>query len=362
MIHSVCLHPLLALILCILLYVLDSHRTPPPRFPARNSNTTQMPNNFADLMALSATQTRATEATVAAQLEARKAKAAQQAKDQASREAKAREEERLRRERYFANQEKEKEKEEKRREEMMEKERVRERREEKERDRLRYGNNAASKKSGAVFGKLKEETRNYAREKGLDNDGGGVGTLNGTHMNKAENMLTREELRERRAKAEEKRMLAAMTGTGSRRGASGSGAFRRTGTKLRGGVLDIEGPLNATIAGGGGGAKTVRERIAAMPITLTKLNTNKRDTRTIDEIVRDREKEKRAATLEGDAARSFDGWFDSPPKKDREKKRLTESAPGSRHGTPSMVFFLLYPALHVFIIYARWCILLSISD
>jgi hypothetical protein len=37
----------------------------------------------------------------------------------------------------------------------------------------------------------------------------------------------------------------------------------------------------------------------AMPIMLTKLNTNKRGTRTIGQIVRDREKKKRAATLEG---------------------------------------------------------------
>ncbi|KAF9065832.1 hypothetical protein BDP27DRAFT_1331445, partial [Rhodocollybia butyracea] len=66
-----------------------------------------------------------------------------------------------------------------------------------------------------------------------------------------------------------------------------------------------------------------------MPNTLTKLNTVKRDTRTIDEILQDRAKAKELKTLDGDDALAFDDWFG-----ERKKEK---SRPASAEGTPKPV-------------------------
>jgi len=87
---------------------------------------------------------------------------------------------------------------------------------------------------------------------------------------------------------------------------------------------------------------TVKERIAAMPNTLMKLNTVKRDTRTIDEILQDRAKARVSKVIDGDDAKEFNDWF-STKKKDSPKKNTQfgasgagpASAPGSGANTPS---------------------------
>ncbi|KAJ7711814.1 hypothetical protein B0H16DRAFT_1343395 [Mycena metata] len=57
-------------------------------------------------------------------------------------------------------------------------------------------------------------------------------------------------------------------------------------------------------------AVTSNSTLAALPQTLTRLNTVKRDTRSIDDIVRDRRASK--GILGGDLARNFEGWFHTP--------------------------------------------------
>ncbi len=60
---------------------------------------------------------------------------------------------------------------------------------------------------------------------------------------------------------------------------------------------------------------SVKERLQAVPLTLTKLNIVKRDVRTIDEILADRDKARLAArggvkkVIEGDDAKEFGDWF-----------------------------------------------------
>ena len=72
-----------------------------------------------------------------------------------------------------------------------------------------------------------------------------------------------------------------------------------------------------------GNFKSVKDRLAAQPITLTKLNVVKRDTRTIDEIVQDRA---RAKILDGDKAREFSDWFGTSKKKDKTSPSAAASS------------------------------------
>jgi protein SPT2 len=73
-----------------------------------------------------------------------------------------------------------------------------------------------------------------------------------------------------------------------------------------------------------------------MPNTLTKLNTVKRDTRTIDEILRDRAKARENKTLEGEEAREFHDWFGTKSTTGMATKTSSPSSPAaSGASTPS---------------------------
>ncbi|KAJ7175565.1 hypothetical protein C8R46DRAFT_1030602 [Mycena filopes] len=61
-------------------------------------------------------------------------------------------------------------------------------------------------------------------------------------------------------------------------------------------------PTEITSASG-----NLKDHLATMANTCVRLNVVKRDIRTIDEIVRDRQRHK--GVLDGDRARSFDDWF-----------------------------------------------------
>ena len=87
--------------------------------------------------------------------------------------------------------------------------------------------------------------------------------------------------------------------------------------------MDITTSSTSASQSSSGEHRSVRDRLAALPNTLVKLNQNKRDTRTIDEILQDRQKAKEAKTLEGDQALGFDDWFGTK-KKDREQEREKE--------------------------------------
>ena len=83
-------------------------------------------------------------------------------------------------------------------------------------------------------------------------------------------------------------------------------------------VVVIQSRGNPSTASGN--FKSVKDRLAAQPITLTKLKAVKWDTRTIDEIVQDRVKAKK--TLDGDKAREFSDWFGTSEKRIRPRPPL----------------------------------------
>ncbi|KAH9928661.1 uncharacterized protein B0H18DRAFT_1084404 [Fomitopsis serialis] len=231
-------------------------------------------SSFAALMALSATQTRQSEAAVQNALEKERKEREMEAKLRLKRlEEEKREQERQ------ARVEREREA----------RERELQRREEEERARLMHGPKRAAR-----------------------TDGNGA--------------LTREEKRKRRMELEMRH------GLGSARRANSAGGYAKAGRRLPGGAMDITTTNTGALSADGKSTMSVRQRLAQAPATLIKLNVNKRDTRTIDEILQDRAKAK-AKTLQGDEAKEFKDWFG----KAKETKAVSqvESASTSRANTPA---------------------------
>jgi len=142
--------------------------------------------------------------------------------------------------------------------------------------------------------------------------------------------LTREEKRERRLQLQ-------FSHNATRRSGSSAGTSR-AGRRLPGGALNAAARHSQTGGGPADGGRSVRERLAAMPNTLTKLNTVKRDTRTIDEIVRDRAKARENKTLEGEEARDFHDWFGAKSKAATTTKTgFSPSPTASGASTPSLL-------------------------
>lgn len=120
-------------------------------------------------------------------------------------------------------------------------------------------------------------------------------------------------------------------------GSASAGSYQKVGRKLAGGAVDII--IDPTASSGGGSEyKSVKERLIAQQNTLVKLNANKRDTRTIDEIVTQRAMARQHKTLEGEQAAQFDDWF-GVKKKDKEKEKLNSrpSSVGPAPTPPSQV-------------------------
>ncbi|KAJ8587726.1 hypothetical protein M405DRAFT_852800 [Rhizopogon salebrosus TDB-379] len=181
------------------------------------------------------------------------------------------------------------------------------RREEEQRNALLYGPKKA--RSGPKWpsssGTSKEDIRR--RRAPSDDDASRSGSPAAA--------LTREEKRQRRTEAEMRRSYAL------KRAAASSG-YHKAGKRLPGGAIDATSAPNSDSANG---TQSVKARLAAIPNTLTKLNVNKRDTRTIDEILQDRAKAKIAT---GDEAKEFSDWF-GKGKKDTAKAstRASTAAP-----------------------------------
>ncbi|KAG6896034.1 hypothetical protein C0992_010756 [Termitomyces sp. T32_za158] len=139
----------------------------------------------------------------------------------------------------------------------------------------------------------------------------------------APEFLTREEKRQRKQQQEMRRLFHP-----TKRSTT---SHSKAGRRLPGGAVDVmTGSQSASNSSPS--MKSVRERLTSMPNTLTKLNTVKRDTRTIDEIIQDRAKLREGKTLEGDQARGFDNWFTG--KKETKKTVSTSNAPSGAN-TPS---------------------------
>jgi protein SPT2 len=137
--------------------------------------------------------------------------------------------------------------------------------------------------------------------------------------------LTRAEKRERKAMLELRRDFQL-----PKRAGSSSSSNSKAGRRLPGGAVDATS--DASGSGGAGSAQlSARARLTMMPNTLTKLNVNKRDTRTIDEILQDRAKLRgEVKVLDGEDAREFNDWFGG-----KKKREPVNSAPTSKPASPA---------------------------
>jgi protein SPT2 len=278
-----------------------------------------MATGYKALLALGESHTKSVESTVQAALAEKKRKEQQRRKQQEEQEQKQRELETKLRLRYFEEQKKKEEAEARKAEELKAKEADLLRREAAQRDALRYGPKKA--KTAAASGKWPTSgsgIRDEVRRKRLpDDEDEEVDTGN---------MLTREEKRERKLQAELKRAFHAPRRTGHV--TTGS---RKVGRRLPGGAYDVPTTPSDTIAATSGPGN-VKDRLSALPNTLTRLNVVKRDTRTIDEIVRDRRENKEV--LDGDRARNFDDWF-TPSSRTQPKTAPVASSSASDEGSSS---------------------------
>ncbi|KAH9966973.1 hypothetical protein BGW80DRAFT_1475410 [Lactifluus volemus] len=270
-------------------------------------------NGFAALMALSQAQTQeSTRAADSIQAERRrKEEIRRRQQEEEDRKERERQAKMLRH--HLEEQKREKERQEKKEQEREAKLKEMERREEELRQALLYG--PRKSREGAASRYPTSSSASASKRTSDDDDDDDGEAL----------ALTREEKRERRLQLQ-------FSQNGTRRpGVSFSGTSR-VGRRLPGGGGAIKPPT--TTAGSksaSGGGHSVRARLTAMPNTLTKLNTVKRDTRTIDEILRDRAKARENKTLEGEEAREFHNWFGTKPKGGATTmaKATTSSPPSS---------------------------------
>lgn len=265
--------------------------------------------SFAALMALSATQTRQSEAQVQSQLAERKRREAQKRKELEEKERKEREMEQKLREKLLEDAKRAKEREERLEAERRAKEAALRKKEEEQRDALRYGPKKAGYPSSSSA--VRDELRRRRMADSDDESGGAA--------------LTREEKRQMRLQRE----LNYGAGS-SKRSTTG---YKKAGRRLAGGAIDVD--ATAASSSSNSNYRSVKERLAHEPPGLIKLNTNKRDTRTIDEILQDRAKAKQAKTLAGDDAKAFDDWFGkSKPKNPTAPPSPPSSIFSSRSPSP----------------------------
>ena len=271
-------------------------------------------SGFAALMALSQARTQeSTRAADSIQAERRRKEEARK-RQQEEEDRKEREQQAKMLLHQLEEQKREKERQLKREQDREAKLKMMERREEEQRQAMLYG-----PKKG------RERTSRYpasstASRRASDDDGEGDAAL----------ALTREEKRERRLQLQ-------FSQNASRRYGPSAGTSR-AGRRLPGGALNTTTQRSQGGGGSANGSSSVRERLAAMPNTLTKLNTVKRDTRTIDEILRDRAKARENKTLEGEDAREFNNWFGTKSKAATTTKASSPPSPtASGASTPSLL-------------------------
>lgn len=272
-----------------------------------------MSARFAELMALSASQTRESDLATKAILEGKKRKEEERKKSLEEKERKEQEAQARLIKKRMEDQLREEERRKKAAEEKQRKEHIIALREEEQRRALRYG---PKSKSGGGSGSGGGRGRKpQGSDSGDELDSGAMG-------------LTREEKRKRK-------LMLDMNRSGPSRKAVSS-TRNKAGRMLQGGAVDViapqnaSGALNASLAG-----LSVKERIAMTPNYLQPLNTKKRDMRTIDEIMRDRQKEKEAKILAGDEAREFHDWFGTNKKKVEQPSPVKKAASSQSSISPS---------------------------
>ncbi|KAJ3491793.1 hypothetical protein NLI96_g449 [Meripilus lineatus] len=261
-------------------------------------------SNFAALMALSASQTRQSEAAVQSALADRERREALKRKQQEEKEKKDREMEAKLRLKRFEEEKRAQERQKRMELEKAAREREMKRKEEEQRNNLLYGpKRSKSEYPSSNLGGHEGRRRNTSDDESVPG-----------------NALTREEKRKRRMEAEMRYGL-----NGTKRSAQFPG-FKKAKRRLPGGAIDATSPVEGSASGG---FRSTRERLAAEPPTLIKLNIHKRDTRTIDEIVKDIAKTKEGKVLEGEDAKEFADWFGKGKNKAKPESRASSIFGGS---------------------------------
>ena len=285
--------------------------------------------SFASLMALSATNTRQSQQAVESALQERKRKEALQRKQQEERDAKEREQAKKLRLKAFEEEKRQKERLERLEAERKAKDTARERREEEQRNTLLYGPKKAAKLSAAgspqypssASGVRDAVRKHRMPEEDLEDAPGQV--------------LTREEMRQRKREAELRRQFG-----GPKRSGHNGGSYHRMKATMPGGAVNIVVNANgqqttaAAYVTDSASGKSLKERLTQGPNTLTLLRTQTRDRRTVDEAQQDiRIKLGKASTkmLSGEDARAFDDWFGGSSK----EKKTAPASPGPASGSPT---------------------------
>jgi len=278
--------------------------------------------SFAALMALSASQTKESQTAVQSALQQRQRNEELNRKKREEFEKKEREAAAKLRLKRFEDEKKQRELEIQKEAERKRMEAEQARREEEQRNALLYGTKKA--KSGPKWPSSNGTSKEDVRRRRLPSD-----DEDGSRSGSPATVLTREEKRQRRMESEMRRSY-------SRKRSATSSGYHKAGRKLPGGAIDATSAPNSD---SGNGSQSVKARLAAIPNTLTKLNINKRDTRTIDEILQDRAKAKVAV---GDEAKEFNDWF-GKGKKDTGKTStqastaaLSRASSGSNSPGPSV--------------------------
>ncbi|KAF5327852.1 hypothetical protein D9619_004778 [Psilocybe cf. subviscida] len=273
---------------------------------------------FASLMALSKSQTQQAQAAVENQLAERKRKQAEQRRQQEEREQREREQEKKLRLKKLQEDQRQRERLEKLEAERKAREAALQRREDEQRDALRYGPKKIKSGPAGASGSKQGSSSSDAtrgRRQGDDSDleGGGGGAL------------TREEIRQRKLQQEQRKIYQ----MSKRSSTSTARAYSKAGLRLPGGAVNIVTNKGGHAAGEQQSPATGRgtkERLAALPNTLVKLNTQKRDKRTEDEI--QMQVRAKRQVLEGADAAAFDDWF-GDKKKEKPKSPLRPAVPAS---------------------------------
>ncbi|KIK91600.1 hypothetical protein PAXRUDRAFT_621660 [Paxillus rubicundulus Ve08.2h10] len=266
-------------------------------------------SGFAALMALSASQTKEAQNAVQTALQQRQRNEELKRKKQEDLERKQREEDAKLRQKRFEDDKKQRELEARKEAEQARLEAEQARREEEVRATLLHGPKKA-RHQGPRWPSSSTGAKEEVRRRGLMQEGDDASRAGSPAM-----ALTREEKRRRRVEAELRRTYQL------KRNSSFFG-YSKAGRPLPGGAIDA---TSAPTSESGAPTQSVKARLAALPNTLTKLNVNKRDTRTIDEILQDRAKAK-IATLDGDEAREFSDWFGKAKKKESSGFTSTQSS------------------------------------
>jgi protein SPT2 len=288
--------------------------------------------SFANLMAISATNTRKSQLAVETALQERQRKEALQRKQREEREAKELEQEKKLRLRRLEEEKRQQERERRLEEERQAKALALQRKEEAQREALRHGPKKAAKlaasgsaggSSGSAGGdhpKWPKSSSAAAKTRLLDDSDGESPGLG----------LTREELRKKKQEAELRRMYKT-----SKKSTQSSRRSGKNKLHLPGGALNVVKPEEEE-EDPNPPQGSVRDRLLNKPNTLTRLNLVKKDQRTIFEQLEDARASKKV--LDGHEALQFDSWFSNSKKKEADKKRspvpISPATPSSRLDSP----------------------------